>query len=114
MNSIRYFVNFLFLVVVLHLSVASLKNAKKVQANPAPVESGINDSKFWLAQMNKMIRPVIFNMANNSLKANMPQVVSIHSDNPESRKKVAYLEIFSRTLCGIAPWLQLEGGSSEE
>jgi hypothetical protein len=44
----------------------------------------------------------------------MPQVVSIHSDNPESRRKVAYLEIFSRTLCGIAPWLQLEGGPAEE
>ena len=117
MNAIRYLINFLILAVVLQMSVeGQQKKTKKVQGHSKPeiVESGITDRKFWLTQMDKMVRPVIYNLANDSLRANMPQVVSIHSDNPESRKKVAYLEIFSRTICGIAPWIQLEGGPAEE
>lgn len=68
----------------------------------------------WLAYMDKVARPVMSNIAQNSLKANMPVLLSPTIDNKESRSKVAYLEAFGRTLSGIAPWLQLEGGNAAE
>ncbi|HYJ38449.1 MAG TPA: DUF2264 domain-containing protein [Chitinophagaceae bacterium] len=117
MHSFMSFIVYFLLFFALQLTATGQKNKGKKGAAVSKVDtiaSGLNDRKFWLTQMDKMVRPVIYNLANDSLRANMPQVVSISSDNPESRKRVAYLEIFSRTLCGIAPWLHLEGGSPEE
>ncbi|MVN20255.1 DUF2264 domain-containing protein [Mucilaginibacter arboris] len=68
----------------------------------------------WLNYMDKIARPVLSNIAEDKLKANMPVRLSEHIDNKESRSKVAYLEAFARTLSGIAPWLQLEGGNPVE
>lgn len=70
-----------------------------------------NVREVWLAYMDKVARPVIANLASDKLKETMPIVLSKTIDNPEHRKKVAYLEAFARTLCGISPWLNLEGGS---
>ncbi|MDE3234777.1 MAG: DUF2264 domain-containing protein [Bacteroidota bacterium] len=72
------------------------------------------DRQFWLEQMDKLAKPVIFNLAQNRLKEVMPVALSPVIDNAANRKKVAYLEAFARTLCGIAPWLNLEGGSQDE
>ncbi len=44
----------------------------------------------------------------------MPVVLSKRIDNADNRRRVAYLEAFGRTLSGIAPWLNLEGGSQGE
>jgi hypothetical protein len=68
----------------------------------------------WLYYMDKVARPVISNLAAGKLKDQMPVVLSEKIDNPGNRKKVAYLEAFGRTLCGISPWLNGEGGSSKE
>ena len=76
--------------------------------------NGLADRKYWLVKLDKIARPVMYNLAKDSLKINMPVVVSKRSDNPAVRKNVAYLEVYGRTLSGIAPWLQLEGGSPEE
>ncbi|WP_166336711.1 DUF2264 domain-containing protein [Sphingobacterium chungjuense] len=72
------------------------------------------DRAFWLAEMDKMARPVIRSLAHDSLRIAMPQVTSKNVDNREHRIQVQYLEVFGRVLSGIAPWLQLEGGSTEE
>lgn len=74
----------------------------------------LNDRQFWLAEMDKMVRPVIYNLAKDSLRMAMPKVTSIHVDNKEHRIKVQYVEVLGRVLSGIAPWLQLEGGIKEE
>lgn len=73
-----------------------------------------NDRELWLYYLDKIARPVILNLANDSLKINMPVVLSGKIDNPEHRTKVACLEAFGRTLSGIAPWLNGEGGTKEE
>ncbi len=109
-------VSFLFLIIFPICVHGQQRKAKK-QKKPETMqfeEPGLSDRKFWLTEMDKMIHPVIYNLAADSLRANMPQVVSIHADNPENRKIVAYLEIFSRTIAGVSPWLQLEGGSADE
>lgn len=74
----------------------------------------LTDRGFWLVQMDKMVRPVIYNLAKDSLRIAMPQVTSIYVDNRAHRIKVQYVEILGRVLSGIAPWLQLEGGSKQE
>jgi hypothetical protein len=76
--------------------------------------TGLAERKQWLAYMDKIARPVIFNLAADQLKEKMPMQLSERIDNKESRSKVGYLEAFGRTLSGIAPWLQLEGGDGDE
>lgn len=78
------------------------------------VEAPLNDRKIWLANLDKVCRPVLYNLANDNLKHAMPTAMSKRIDNPESRKAVSYLEAFGRTLSGIAPWLNLEGGADAE
>jgi hypothetical protein len=68
----------------------------------------------WLYYMDKVARPVLSNLAADRLKKEMPVALSETTDNPEQRKKAAYLEAFARTLCGISPWLNGEGGSPKE
>ena len=72
------------------------------------------DRQLWLSYMDKVARPVMMNIASDKLKEKMPVVLSPIIDNADNRTKVAYLEAFGRTLSGIAPWLNLEGGSKEE
>lgn len=72
------------------------------------------DREFNLAYLDRVARPVIQNLANDELKAKMPVLLAEHPDNKETRLKVAYLEAFGRTLSGIGPWLNLEGGSAAE
>lgn len=74
----------------------------------------LSDRQLWLKEMDKMVRPVLSNLAKDSLKLAMPKVTSVHIDNKEHRIKVQYVEVLGRVLSGIAPWLQLEGGSPEE
>lgn len=68
----------------------------------------------WLEYMNQMAQPVMENLAGDMLKERMPVELPENSDNPEHRREAAYLEAFARTLSGIAPWLNSEGGSEWE
>ena len=104
------------LAVVIGISFNSRATAQSTgQKTTADVAlSGKMDRTFWIDQLDKLARPVLTNMAQDNLKKNMPVLVSKRSDNPEMRKKVAYLEVLGRTMSGIAPWLNLEGGDVHE
>lgn len=78
-----------------------------LQAHP----SGKEDRAYWVETLTKMAYPVLFNLSNGTLKANMP--FESLSDDP-LRKEVSYLEAVGRTLCGIAPWLELGPNQTEE
>ena len=75
---------------------------------------GLKDRQLWLAYLDKIARPVLTNLAGDSLKRNMPVLLSVRSDNPTTRKNAAYLEAFARLLSGMAPWLNGEGGMATE
>ncbi len=62
----------------------------------------------WLSAMLKIADPVLENLAAGTLKANMP--CRFHPD----RIEFMHLEALGRTVCGVAPWLELEGISGEE
>ncbi|WP_262707460.1 DUF2264 domain-containing protein [Rufibacter latericius] len=68
----------------------------------------------WLNHLDKIVRPVLSNLAEDRLKEKMPVALSNKIDNKSSREKVSYLEAFGRVMSGIGPWLNTEGGSKEE
>ncbi|MCC8408315.1 DUF2264 domain-containing protein [Mucilaginibacter sp. UR6-1] len=97
---------YLFLLFVLILCFSSALAQQK--------GSGPADRKLWLQYMDKVARPVMYNLGNDQLKKTMPVKLPDNTDNRTSRTQVAYLEAFGRTLNGIAPWLQLEVGNKDE
>ena len=96
------------LICLLLLAGVGINLQAQTKPNPR------SDRDTWLYYMDKIARPVMMNIANNTLKVNMPVALSDRIDNRESRAKVAYLEAFGRTLSGLAPWLELEGGDAAE
>jgi hypothetical protein len=76
--------------------------------------TGVADRQYWLDHLDKLAKPILSNLANDNLKKAMPMELSKRTDNATSRTQAAYLEAFARLLCGIAPWLNLEGGSAKE
>jgi hypothetical protein len=75
---------------------------------------GVNDRQLWLKQLDKLARPVMMHLAEDRLKERMPVEVAKTAGDVAGRTAVSYLEAFGRTLSGIGPWLNLEGGSNEE
>ncbi|WP_210463538.1 DUF2264 domain-containing protein [Rufibacter roseolus] len=73
-----------------------------------------NDRVVWLRHLDKIVRPVLSNLAEDKLKEKMPVALSNKIDYKSSREKVSYLEAFGRVMSGIGPWLNTEGGSKEE
>jgi hypothetical protein len=73
-----------------------------------------NDRELWLQYMDKISRPVIQHLSNDVLKEKMPVELAPSIDNKDHRTRVSYLEAFGRTLSGIGPWLNGEGGSATE
>ncbi len=101
------------LLVVAFFFVTTGTHYAQKKATAKKAES-VSDRKFWLSEMDKMVRPVIYSLAQDSLRIVMPQVTSQRADNKEQRIQVQYLEVLGRVLSGIAPWLQGEGGTPEE
>lgn len=81
---------------------------------PVSAQVKQTDRQVWLNYMDRIARPVLSNLADDRLKEKMKVQLSRYVDNPGQRSRVAYLEAFGRTLCGIAPWLNAEGGTKQE
>lgn len=77
-------------------------------------QNNTNERQIWLSYLDKIARPVLYNLANNQLKEKMLVALSKNADDSATRKAVSYLEAFGRTLSGIAPWLNSEGGQKDE
>lgn len=58
--------------------------------------------------MLKIAEPVLTNLVKGTLKKNMPAVFNA------DRKEYMHLEALGRTVCGIAPWLELTGLTGKE
>ncbi|UEG54971.1 DUF2264 domain-containing protein [Mucilaginibacter daejeonensis] len=86
----------------------------QVATGYAQTRQKVNDRTYNLAMLDKVARPVILNLANDELKKNMVVALADAPDDRDTRSKVTYLEAFGRTLSGIAPWLNLEGGQPQE
>ncbi|HRJ44992.1 MAG: DUF2264 domain-containing protein [Caldilineaceae bacterium] len=76
--------------------------------NLSPVQP---DRAYWLTVLERIARPVLEAGAVGELRARMPLE---HRPESSSRHHFAHLEVVGRLLCGIAPWLELEGLTGEE
>ena len=74
--------------------------------------TGAQDRAFWVKTLYKISYPVIHNLANGTLKANMP--LEKGNNYNLNLKAVTYTEALGRTLAGIAPWLELPDDETEE
>lgn len=73
--------------------------------------TGAEDRAYWIQSLTKIADPVLTNLSQGTLKRNMP--FESLSDEP-LRKQVSYLEAVGRTLCGVAPWLEIGPDDTEE
>ncbi len=84
----------------------SLAEAQSAQNNAVPAE----DRPYWVAIAGKIARPVLENLARRTLKAKMP----VKESPGGKRSEYTRLEAFGRLLCGLAPWLALDGLTGDE
>ncbi|AEE53230.1 DUF2264 domain-containing protein [Haliscomenobacter hydrossis] len=79
---------------------------------PTPSSTGTDDRLYWANLLYKIAQPVISNLAQGTLKKNMPLETApgyyLKAD------KVTYMEAIGRTLAGIAPWLALPDDDTPE
>lgn len=70
------------------------------------------DREYWANLAYKIAYPVLSNMAEGKLQANMQVEVSPNWDGRS--KKVTYMETFGRLMAGIAPWISLPDDGTPE
>lgn len=74
--------------------------------------TGAQDREYWSELLFKISYPVIHNLAEGTLKKNMPLVVPVdYSGDPG---KVSHLEALGLTMAGVAPWLSLPDDDTKE
>mgnify|MGYP001026150342 CR=1 FL=1 len=77
------------------------------------LEKGLGaDRAYWADLAYRMAYPVLSNMAEGKLQANMEVEVSPNWDGRD--KKVTYMEAFGRLMAGIAPWISLPDDGTAE
>ena len=88
-----------------------MKNAKIIIATllvlalSACVRKAGTDREIWVGFLDKIARPVLENLANETLRFNMP--VESSARNPSKLAEVTHLEALGRVVVGIAPWMEL-------
>ncbi len=110
----RYVFIVMFLISsVLPFIKTAAQNGKNKKVAPVNlVSTGLQDREFWARLLYKISYPVVHNLAEQTLKKNMPlELAPGYSINP---LKVTYLEAVGRTVAGIAPWLSLPDDETME
>jgi len=74
--------------------------------------TGAEDRAIWVKHLYRIAYPVIHNLANETLKKNMP--VEKAPGYGLNAAKVTYLEALGRTVAGVAPWLALADDETAE
>ena len=75
-----------------------------------PAAGRETDRALWVSVARRLAEPVLTNLAAGTLKARMP----VEESAGANRRGVTHLEAFGRLLAGLAPWLELGDGDSEE
>lgn len=75
--------------------------------NPLFLSADTNERKLWIDHLSQISYPILRYTAVDSLKIMMPVYT-------EATRKFQYLEALGRTICGIAPWIELPDGNDEE
>jgi len=98
-------------VLIIYIMLISL-NAHSRQKQYKLGTDGKTDRAFWVKTLYRISYPVIHNLANGTLKKNMP--LELGPGYYSQAKEITYLEALGRTLAGLAPWLALPDDESKE
>jgi hypothetical protein len=110
MNKLKH----VFLTTLIFVSAQTVTQAQsQKKTKQDPVVTGAQDREYWVDLLYKMSSPVILNLANSTLKKNMPVEVP-PGQKQDFFKKVTYLEAVGRTMAGVAPWLALPDDDTKE
>jgi hypothetical protein len=72
----------------------------------------VSKRSYWLEQLSKLATPILKAGKERKLKQVMP--IEAFPNRKEIAAESTHLEAVGRLLCGISPWLALEGLSGEE
>ena len=86
--------------------------AKEKKSKELQLTTGADDRLFWANLLYKMAYPVVHNLAEGTLKKNMP--LEVPPTYSLKVAKVTYMEAIGRTMSGIAPWLALPDDDTKE
>ena len=86
--------------------------AKKKETKQPPMTTGAEDRMYWANLLYKIAYPVVHNLAEGTLKKNMP--LEVPPTYGLKVAKVTYMEAIGRTMSGIAPWLALPDDNTKE
>ncbi len=105
----------LLLLGIFFFLVGVKTSAQKIKINnkSAPkIETGADDREYWCNLLYKIAYPVVHNLAEGTLKKNMP--LETGPNYYFKVEKVTYNEAVGRTMAGIAPWLTLPDDETKE
>lgn len=85
---------------------------KKEKQEQKQTLSGAEERALWVNYLWKISYPVIHNLAEGTLRQNMP--VEAAPNYGGGAEKMTYLEAVGRTLAGVAPWLALPDDETQE
>ncbi|WGQ10494.1 DUF2264 domain-containing protein [Pedobacter gandavensis] len=102
---------FLMVAILMASPFVQAQSSKKTKQNH--VTTGAQDRHYWAELLYKISSPVILNLADGTLKKNMPVEVP-PGQSTDFFKKVTYLEAVGRTMAGVAPWLALPDEETKE
>ncbi|MCU7552836.1 DUF2264 domain-containing protein [Chitinophagaceae bacterium LB-8] len=109
-------IRFSVIILLFSLCISTTGIAQKQNIKTKPQEkvvvTGAQDREYWSNLLYKIASPVILNLANGTLKKNMP--VEKAPGYGLDDTKVTYLEAVGRTMAGIAPWLSLPDDGTKE
>ncbi|NDV59140.1 DUF2264 domain-containing protein [Bacteroides sp. 519] len=94
------------LLIVISVLLAGNAGAAKKKEKP------VSDREYWTNLLYQLAEPVLINMSEGKLAAEMQVEVSPTWDGRDIR--VTYMECFGRLMSGLAPWLSLPDDDTPE
>ena len=114
-NYLVYTLTVLFALLMIGYSFIAEKKSRDLAAinlQKNKVTTGAQDRAYWSELLYKISYPVIHNLAEGTLKKNMP--LEIPEDYNGDPGKVSHLEALGLTMAGVAPWLSLPDDDTKE
>ncbi len=108
----RKCITLFFLTALMMPATLMAQKINKKSIKTVTSTTGMQDREYWCNLLYKIASPVIFNLANSTLKKNMP--VEKAPGYGLNAAKVTYLEAVGRTMAGVAPWLALPDDDTKE
>jgi hypothetical protein len=101
------------LIMLLAVTTAyAQKGNSNASVTSTAASSGLEDRKYWSELLYKISLPVVKNIAEGTLKKNMP--LELGPGYYLKADKVSYMEAVGRTIAGLAPWLALPDDMTSE